>query len=457
VLNATRPACTEAANIAKEIVTATATLAQNATQLVISAQPQSASVTAGASISLTVEFQDQSNKTVAASGTVTLSMSNTGAAGATLLNARVQAVNGRAVFSNVQIEKAGLNYRLVASSANVRPAISSAFNVVSGPPAKLAFSVQPAGALVNTTWVTQPQVDVQDAFGNHVTSGAYAVTVSAPDNVNLTGTLTATTVNGVAKFVGLRIAEITSQVQLTASASGLASATSVSFAVVSATGTPFRLSFGAQPGGAIGSQPFSTQPIIQVLDASNEVVKTATNVISLKLSSSSSSDGTLSGSTTRVASGGETGYTDLSINRAGFNYSLIAESDGLVSATSSYFDVTGVASLTVTVLEATNITSQSRFSVRVEAKNTNGIVDSGFTDAIKIGIKPWTGMSGAMLSGLTEQNAVGGFVQFANLSLSTAGEGNLFSISQSIYCFRVRRYGVDRVGTVCRKPAIQCS
>ena len=75
-------------------------------------------------------------------------------------------------------------------------------------PAGLGVATQPAGAVSNTDFVTQPVVQIRDAFGNLVPTASGPVTVSlVVGNGTLvsSGSFTVNAVNGVATFSGLRI------------------------------------------------------------------------------------------------------------------------------------------------------------------------------------------------------------------------------------------------------------
>ena len=112
--------------------------------------------------------------------------SGTGATGAVLTCDQaantLKATSGSSQFTGCKIDKAGTNYKLVATSA---PAYgtnaweSAAFDVVAGPATKLTFITQPAGAGAGQAFTTQPVVAITDAGGNVVTTGVSA-------NVSLT-------------------------------------------------------------------------------------------------------------------------------------------------------------------------------------------------------------------------------------------------------------------------------
>ncbi len=169
---------------------------------------------------------------------VTLTLSG-GTSGATLTctNAAntMNFVFGIAAFSGCKIDKAGSGYQLVATRTGLPIATSSAFTVIVGSAAKLAFTTQPsATATAATAFATQPVVTIQDAGGNTVTASTAAVTL-ALNVTSGTGTLSCTTnpvlaALGVASFGGCKISAAGTYT-LTASSPSLTSATSSSITV----------------------------------------------------------------------------------------------------------------------------------------------------------------------------------------------------------------------------------
>ena len=104
----------------------------------------------------------------------------------------------------------------------------------SGKAVKVGFPAPPDDLAIGSPGRQPVTVAVQDAAGRTVRTGQYAVTLalgSPADRGKLDGTLTASTVNGIATFADLRIARPGSGYTLTASASGLAGAASPAFSV----------------------------------------------------------------------------------------------------------------------------------------------------------------------------------------------------------------------------------
>jgi hypothetical protein len=112
-------------------------------------------------------------------------------------------------------------------------------------------------------------------------------------------------------------------------------------------GCPDHLGFERQPTDTTAGQPIDAAisppgVAVDVLDSAGQLVTIATNQVDVAIGSNPGS-GTLFGTTSVAASGGVATFTDLAIDLAGAGYTLVASSQGLTSATSDPFDVTGVA------------------------------------------------------------------------------------------------------------------
>ncbi|HTI06012.1 MAG TPA: Ig-like domain-containing protein [Gemmatimonadales bacterium] len=117
----------------------------------------------------------------------------------------VQAVNGLATFSTLRLALALNGYTLVATSGTLPPVTSAPFDVAAGGPALLMF--------VGFSYATVGQpfsadVAIEDGAFNTVSNATNAVTLSlasGPAGARLTGTLTASAVNGVAHFTDVSL------------------------------------------------------------------------------------------------------------------------------------------------------------------------------------------------------------------------------------------------------------
>jgi hypothetical protein len=238
----------------------------------------------------------------------------------------VTAVNGIATFANLSLNTIGTGYTLIASGPSLTAATSSAFNITPGTASKLAFTVQPtntnAGAAINRV-----QVTVQDAQGNTVTTSTASVTLAIgtnPASGALSGTLTVVAVNGVAAFNGLSINNAGSGYTLTAASTGLASATSNAFNVVSSSilvsvagplvgigstlSGSFTLGTGAPAGGVVVNLASSVPANVTISPATVSLTQgqttgsfTYTGVAAGSSSLSASATGYVTGSTSVTA------------------------------------------------------------------------------------------------------------------------------------------------------------
>ncbi len=247
----------------------------------------------------------------------------TGASGAVLGGTTaVQAVAGVVTFTDLEIDLAGNGYTLDFSTGALPTAVSDTFNVAGAADA-LHIAQQPGRAVANTAFLDQPVVEIHDAGGNVVTSDNSTVvsaTLTAGTGV-LGGTLTATVVNGVATFTDLEVDSAGTGFEITFSATGLTSAVSDPFGVA---GPATQLGMHTQPAGARIGQPFTTQPAVEIRDASGVLVATDnTTQVTVSLSGGPPM-AVLSGTLTVTAINGVATFTDLAIDTPG-NYTLVFE------------------------------------------------------------------------------------------------------------------------------------
>jgi hypothetical protein len=172
-----------------------------------------------------VEIRDAAGHRVRdATGPVKVALGANPAGGSLSGSLSVNAVDGVAVFSNLAVDKVGSGYTLTASAAGLTSATSASFDVEAGPPNRIRFATQPAGALGGTPFATQPVVELVDAGGNLASGAAVDVVMAIgvnPANGHLSGTKAVTTSTGMATFTDLSIDKAGTGYTLDVSAAGL--------------------------------------------------------------------------------------------------------------------------------------------------------------------------------------------------------------------------------------------
>jgi hypothetical protein len=206
-----------------------------ASRLVVSTQP-GGGATGGAAFPTqpVVTAVDASGNVVSGySGTITLTIQRGGASGATLSGCVGTLSGGVTSFSGCTIDKAGTSYVLRASDRTLT-VDSAAFDVAVGPAVQLLFTTQPAGAVANRDFGTQPALTAYDAGGNVATSFALTITLSIASGTGTPGAVlsgcSSSLRSGVTTFRGCRIDRAGTGYALRGSAGSL-TATSAAFDV----------------------------------------------------------------------------------------------------------------------------------------------------------------------------------------------------------------------------------
>ncbi len=112
--------------------------------------------------------------------------------------------SGNATFANVSLPVAG-TYTVVATDGAVSSGNSSSVTVSPGAASMLVFAQQPSNATAGTAISPNIVVDVEDLFGNLVTTDNSTVALSLNGDGSLNGALTVQAQNGVATFSGLSL------------------------------------------------------------------------------------------------------------------------------------------------------------------------------------------------------------------------------------------------------------
>lgn len=210
---------------------------RSATALAFTTQPSASTGGSAISPAVTVSLVDVNGQLVSnATNAVTITLvAPTGAhlGGTTVATA----TNGLASFATLSVDKVGTNYQLVASATGFASATSAPFSVSPGPAAASTFSTLPSSVIAGQG--ASFAVTLTDLGGNVATGASNTVTLGLVPNTGavgatLSGTLSASAIQGVASFNSVVIDKPGGGYQVTATAAGAGTAVSPAFAV----GTP---------------------------------------------------------------------------------------------------------------------------------------------------------------------------------------------------------------------------
>lgn len=245
-------------------------------------------------------------------------------------------LSGSVSFSGLTIEEAG-TYTLQATSSPVlTPAMSASFQIFPGPPsgATSQITASPTSIPANGTSTSTITVQLRDGFGNDLETGGDAVTLAKSGG----GTLTATPVdNGDGTYTGTLTSDTSPEtVTVTGTVNGgaITDNATVVFTVAPAT----QLDFDQQPTNEAAGATITPSITVRAEDAAGSLDPNFSGPVTLTIASGPS-DGSLSGTTTRAATGGIATFDNLSIQRVG-SYTLRAASGTLNQDTSSPFQIT---------------------------------------------------------------------------------------------------------------------
>src|SRR5206468_1537632 len=233
-----------------------------AARLTIQTQPPS-TATAGLAFAQqpVIRIEDAAGNPLTANNTTVVTATRSAGSGTLQGTTSRTAVNGLVTFTNLA-HNVATNITISFTSGSLTNATSTAIAVSPAAASQLVFSTQPANGTFGSQLATQPVLRTCDQFGNTSTIGLAS---SQPVTVALsagTGPLLGTTTqdigtsagNGVISFSDLRIDSAGTDKQLTASATGMSSATSSVFTVAKANQT---VTFGALANRTYGDAPFT--------------------------------------------------------------------------------------------------------------------------------------------------------------------------------------------------------
>ncbi|HEY6157900.1 MAG TPA: PKD domain-containing protein [Gemmatimonadales bacterium] len=183
-----------------------------------------------------------------------------------------------------------------------------------------------------------------------------------------------------------------------------------------------RLEFAAPPNATAG-EPLSPAVRVSAVDSTGIVDTTFHGAVTVTLGDNPGR-GTLRGTRTIDAVRGVASFADLSIDRTGTGYTLVATATGVRGATSPAFDVAPAAAARLTFTaqpHTTTVDSVLKPPVQVTAFDTLGNVATSFVGNVTVALA--ANASGGALGGTTTLAAASGVATFADLKVNRVGAG----------------------------------
>jgi trimeric autotransporter adhesin len=309
---------------------------------------------------------------------------------------------------------------------------------------KLVFlaSGGPSNTTAGSAIPEQPLVAIEDSAGKIVTTDLSPVSLSITPNSGSPGAqlanCTGSEFYGVVNFSGCEIDVAGSGYTLTATDSGLTSATSSTFTVNPGPAT--NLIFSQSPVNQAGNQAgtggtaFLQQPVVTLRDAFGNTATEDTSTVTIAITSGT---GTAGASLTctpsndqHAVSAGVAAFTGCAIDKAGSGYTLAATDGTLTSATSIAFTIVhgSADKLVFTTEPGGTITGGVAFPSQpvVTVEDAGGNTVTSDSSTVTLQITSNTGTPGASLTcapSNDEQAASAGVATFSGCAVDKAGSG----------------------------------
>ncbi len=193
-------------------------------------------------------------------------------------------------------------------------------------------------ATVNTAVAVAPSVIVRDQFNNPVPGSTVSFAVRSGGG-SVTGGSQQTNASGIATVGSWTLGTTAGPDTLTASSGGL-SGSPVIFTATATAGPATKLVFTQQPASAQAGVPITPAVQVSAQDAYGNTATSYATAIAVAIGTNPPGTGVLSGTTSVGPSAGAAAFGNLSIDKTGTGYTLVASSGTLAGATSSGFTIT---------------------------------------------------------------------------------------------------------------------
>jgi hypothetical protein len=335
--------------------------------------------------------------------------------GTLLGSTTVNAVNGVATFTNLQVGSSSGTVKLSVNSGTLAGATTNNITVNQVVRA-LALVQVPVTASIGAPLAPQPVVELRDAAGLRVAAGSGAVTASIASGLgSLTGTTTANASAGQASFANLGINGV-GMFTLSFGYSNLSVSASVVSGSITVIGNATRLALISAPTALESGAPMTTPFSVEVRDANGNRVTSSTAAVTVAFFSST---GVLLGNTTVSAVGGVATFSNLMVGSTTGATRLQFTSGSLTSVLSGTIPVTQVVRQMAITTQPSGAKAGVAFSTQpvLELRDAAGLKVGNATTAVTASLASGTGTLGGTLT----VSGSAGVVRFTNLSLSAQG------------------------------------
>ncbi|MCM2280035.1 MAG: hypothetical protein NDJ89_18330 [Oligoflexia bacterium] len=366
------------------------TLGGGASKLVLSGPVSAQAGVCSAAFTMTTQNADNTVTAVSSDVTVNLSGAGSGAfytddgCGSSATSVTISGGSSTKTF----YFKSTVAEPLILSAEDAAAVLTAStlpFSVTTGTASKLGFTVQPSDATAGAAVSPAVKVAVQDSHGNTISGATNSITLAIGTNPSagtLSGTLSQDAITGVATFGDLSINRSGTGYTLTASASGLTSATSSGFTI--SAGTATKLGFIVEPSNASPAAAISPAIQVAIQDTLGNTVPGASASIAVAIGTNPAS-GTLSGTSPVGTTDGVASFSNLSINNGGVGYTLVASAASLTSATSASFNIIRQSSLTASAgLVPSDGVAQASITVIPRSGTDGSLMGTGQTIEVTV-------------------------------------------------------------------------
>lgn len=192
-------------------------------------------------------------------------------------------------------------------------------------------------ATVNTPVAVPPSVIVRDQFNNPVPGTTVTFAVRSGGG-SVTGGSQLTNASGIATVGSWTLGTAAGPDTLTGTSSGLSGSPTI-FTATATPGPATKLAFTQQPTSAQAGVPITPAVQVSAQDAYGNTAPSYATAVAVAIGTNPPGTGVLSGTTSVLPSAGAATFANLSIDKTGSGYTLVASSGSLSGATSSGFNI----------------------------------------------------------------------------------------------------------------------